>query len=58
MSGRDAVMTLASLGVDVKMVGTGVVVNQEPAAGTPLEAVAASTLWLARRPSQSTDSGR
>lgn len=48
MSGRDAVMTMANLGVEVRLFGTGVVVNQEPAAGTPLDAVAASTVWLDR----------
>jgi membrane peptidoglycan carboxypeptidase len=48
---RDALMTLARLGVTPKLRGTGVVVvDQRPAAGTPIENGAVVTLWLARQP--------
>ena len=42
-------LTMTSLGVEVKMSGTGLVVSQDPAAGTPLDVVATSTLWLHRQ---------
>ena len=50
MSARDAVRTLARLGVTLKMHGTGNVVNQRPAPGTPIDLAGEATLWLNRRP--------
>ena len=47
---REAVVTFASLGVEVRVLGSGRVVNQEPAAGTPVDDVATAFLWLGRQP--------
>ena len=49
-SARDAARTLARLGVTVLMHGTGNVVNQRPAAGSPIDLADQATLWLDRRP--------
>jgi cell division protein FtsI (penicillin-binding protein 3) len=49
MSAREAVRELARLGLTARMEGTGVVVDQNPAAGSPLEAGATCTLVLNRR---------
>ena len=37
MSARDALRALAQLGLTARLHGTGVVVEQDPPAGTPLE---------------------
>ena len=50
MSARDAVRTLARLGVTLKMHGTGNVINQRPAPGSPIDLADEATLWLERRP--------
>ena len=50
MSARDAVQTLVRLGFSARVHGAGAVVNQQPAAGSPLDLAGAATLWLDRRP--------
>jgi cell division protein FtsI (penicillin-binding protein 3) len=49
MSAREALRELARLGLTARMQGTGVVVDQDPAAGSPLEPGATCTLVLNRR---------
>lgn len=49
-SAREALLTLANLGLDVRLRGSGRVVSQEPAAGIPIDEVATSILWLDRDP--------
>jgi cell division protein FtsI (penicillin-binding protein 3) len=49
MSGRDAVQLMADIGVDVRLRGTGIVVDQNPAPGTPVDDVSATVLWLERQ---------
>ena len=48
MGAREAVRELARLGMSARMQGTGVVVDQNPPAGAPLEAGATCTLVLSR----------
>ena len=48
-SARDVVQILTSLGLDARIRGTGLVVRQEPAPGTPIDEGAVSTVWLERR---------
>lgn len=50
MSAREALRELARLGLTARMEGVGVVVDQAPPAGTPLEQGATCTLVLNRRP--------
>ena len=50
LSARDALRELARLGMSAKMHGAGVVVEQTPAPGSLIEAGAACTLVLDRRP--------
>jgi len=49
MSAREAVRELARLGLTARMTGTGMVVDQDPPAGSPFEAGATCTLVLDRR---------
>jgi beta-lactam-binding protein with PASTA domain len=49
MSARDALRILAKLGVSTRLMGAGLVVDQEPQAGTPLESSGVATLRLQRR---------
>jgi cell division protein FtsI (penicillin-binding protein 3) len=57
LSARDAVRVLARLGMSPRLHGAGVVVQQRPAAGTPMDASTVATLWLERHPrSQVADS--
>lgn len=49
MSAREAVRELARLGLTARMQGTGVVVDQSPVAGSPLEPGTTCTLVLNRR---------
>ena len=49
-SARDALRTLAQLGVTARLHGTGVVTEQNPPPGTPAERGATATLTLARQP--------
>jgi cell division protein FtsI (penicillin-binding protein 3) len=48
MSARDALRTLAQLGVTARLEGAGIVVEQTPAPGTPLERGISCTLMLER----------
>ncbi len=50
MSAREALRELARLGLSARMQGAGVVVQQDPPAGAPLEPGATCTLVLNRRP--------
>ncbi len=59
MGARDALRELARLGLSARMRGVGVVIDQYPPAGAPLEPGATCTLVLDRRPpSRPLDSGR
>ena len=49
MSAREALRELARVGLTAKMQGTGVVVEQDPPAGSPFEPGASCTLVLNRR---------
>ena len=50
MSAREALRELSRLGLSARMQGAGVVVQQHPPAGSPLEPGATCTLVLNRRP--------
>jgi membrane peptidoglycan carboxypeptidase len=50
MSARDALRVLARLGIASRLRGTGVVVQQQPAAGTAVDPDVTATLWLERQP--------
>lgn len=50
LSARDALRELARLGLTARMEGAGMVVEQTPAAGSPIEPGGACTLVLNRRP--------
>ncbi len=49
LSARDALRTLARLGLTGRLHGAGIVVAQQPEAGTPIERGASGTLWLERQ---------
>ncbi len=49
LSARDALRSLARLGLTARLHGAGVVVAQRPDQGTPIERVASGTLWLERQ---------
>jgi membrane peptidoglycan carboxypeptidase len=49
MSGRDAVRLLATLGLQVQVIGHGLVTDQRPLPGTPALAAASARVWLDRR---------
>lgn len=48
LSAREAVRTLARLGIVARLRGTGIVTEQEPSAGAPLDGIASSLLVLNR----------
>jgi cell division protein FtsI (penicillin-binding protein 3) len=48
LSARDALRTLAKLGMTARMNGAGIVVRQLPQAGASIERETVATLWLAR----------
>ena len=52
LSAREALRALAELGLGVRLVGDGLVADQEPAAGTPLDRGGSVTLRLERRASR------
>ena len=52
LSAREALAALTRLGMTPKVRGSGMVVNQRPAAGTPFESGGVVTLWLSREPPQ------
>jgi membrane peptidoglycan carboxypeptidase len=49
LSARDALHTLAGLGMTAHLNGAGVVVRQEPGPGEPIDRDTTSTLWLERK---------
>ncbi len=50
MDARDALRALAQLGLTARLYGTGLVVEQHPAAGVAIDSAVAASLWLNRRP--------
>lgn len=57
LSARDALRTLSRLGVAARMRGSGVVIEQSPAPGTPLERGATCVLELERNPRPNAEAG-
>jgi cell division protein FtsI/penicillin-binding protein 2 len=49
LSARDALRALGKLGVTGRLRGSGLVVQQDPAAGSPVDSGDAVTLWLQRQ---------
>jgi len=49
LSARDALRALGQLGVSARMIGAGLVVEQDPPAGSPIDSAATATLQLERR---------
>jgi membrane peptidoglycan carboxypeptidase len=49
LSARDALRTLAQLGMTARLNGTGIVVRQLPQAGAPVDRETSATLWLQRQ---------
>jgi cell division protein FtsI (penicillin-binding protein 3) len=49
MSARDALHVLARVGIASRLRGTGIVVQQQPAAGSPIDSGVTATLWLERQ---------
>jgi membrane peptidoglycan carboxypeptidase len=49
VSARDALRTLARLGMTARLNGAGIVVRQVPEAGAPVDRETAATLWLQRQ---------
>jgi membrane peptidoglycan carboxypeptidase len=54
MNARDAVQLLARMGIGARLRGAGIVVEQRPAAGSPLNSTAVANLWLERHPRRET----
>jgi cell division protein FtsI (penicillin-binding protein 3) len=52
MNARDAVQLLAKMGIGARVHGAGLVVDQQPAAGSSLSSAAVASLWLERQPRQ------
>lgn len=52
LSARDAIQTLARVGLRPRLAGDGIVIDQRPAAGVPFEVGDVCTLVLARDPSR------
>ena len=52
LSAREASTALTRLGLTPKVRGSGLVVSQRPAAGTPVESGGVVTLWLSREPTR------
>jgi cell division protein FtsI (penicillin-binding protein 3) len=50
MSARDAVRVLARMGVTARIHGAGVVIEQEPEAGAPIDGQTTCAIWLDRAP--------
>jgi cell division protein FtsI (penicillin-binding protein 3) len=49
LGARDAVQVLAKLGMSARLIGAGVIVDQDPLPGSPIEHGAVSVLRLARQ---------
>ena len=54
LSARDALRTLARLGMTARLNGAGIVIRQVPAPGAPVDRETAATLWLARLRTEAT----
>ena len=50
LSAREALRTMAEVGLTPRVHGAGFVVAQDPVAGTPLPNDPIAVLWLGRRP--------
>ena len=50
LGGREALAILVQHGMTPRMHGTGIVIGQKPAAGTPLGSGGVATVWLTRQP--------
>ena len=50
LSAREALKTLSRLGVTARLHGTGLVANQQPPPGSPIDTDLTATLWLDRQP--------
>jgi cell division protein FtsI (penicillin-binding protein 3) len=50
LSAREALQALARLGMSPRLHGDGLVVEQRPAPGTPIDGDVTATLWLEREP--------
>jgi beta-lactam-binding protein with PASTA domain len=50
LSARDALRQIVRLGLRPRLNGDGLVVNQRPEAGTPLDQTSGCELWLERAP--------
>lgn len=48
LGAREAILRLARFGLVARLTGDGVVIDQDPAAGTPIEPGSACRLWLER----------
>jgi cell division protein FtsI (penicillin-binding protein 3) len=48
LAAREAIRRLARLGLVARVIGTGTVIDQDPAAGSPIEPGRACRLWLER----------
>ena len=57
MSARDAVRTLARLGLTARLHGAGMVVEQRPEPGDPIEGRTSCVLWLERQAPERDSSG-
>ena len=49
LSAREALRTLVQMGLTVRLQGAGVVVDQQPEPGAPIDRVSSATLWLERQ---------
>ena len=49
LSARDALRVLSRLGMGARMRGTGIVIDQQPVPGSPIESGETATLWLERQ---------
>jgi cell division protein FtsI (penicillin-binding protein 3) len=54
MSARDAVRVLARMGLTTRIHGAGVVIEQEPLPGAPIDGQTSCAIWLDRAPSGTT----
>jgi membrane peptidoglycan carboxypeptidase len=58
LSARDAIRTLAKLGLTARVHGTGIVSEQKPEPGTPLDGRTSCELWLERESPDSAEAAR
>ena len=50
LSAREALRTLVQMGLTVRLQGAGIVIDQQPEPGAPIDHVSSATLWLERQP--------